>query len=64
MRYQTGDVRALRPDDPFHAERHLAERDVMTRSARDPDGFFGVWRSPEDGSELLAIAHGGTLFRA
>ncbi|HEX8244770.1 MAG TPA: hypothetical protein VF541_14785 [Longimicrobium sp.] len=62
--YQTGDIRHLRADDPEHEERAAAERDVLERSTLDPDGFFGVWRGPEEGSELLAIAHQGALFRA
>jgi hypothetical protein len=62
--YQTGDIRHLRRDDPEHADRAAAERDALARSQREPEGFFGVWRGQDDGSELLAIAHDRVLFRA
>ena len=62
--YQTGDIRNLRPDDPAHEDAASAERDALARSAREPEGFFGVWRGPGEGSELLAIAHGRALYRA
>ena len=61
--YQTGDIRHLSAHDPEHADRASAERDALARSARDPEGFFGVWRGQDEGSELLAIAHEGSLFR-
>jgi hypothetical protein len=62
--YQTGDIRHLRPGDPEHEDRASAEQDALARSQREPEGFFGVWRGQDDGSELLAIAHDRVLFRA
>lgn len=62
--YQTGDIRHLHPDDPEHEDWAAAERDALARSEREPEGFFGVWRGQEEGSELLAIAHDRVLFRA
>jgi hypothetical protein len=62
--YQTGDIRDLRTDDPEHEDRASAEREALARSQRDPEGFFGVWRGQDEGSELLAIAHERVLFRA
>jgi hypothetical protein len=62
--YQTGDIRRLRPDDPEHEDRATAEREALARSEREPDGFFGVWRGQDKGSELLDIAHERVLFRA
>ena len=62
--YQTGDIRDLRPGDPEHEDRAAAEQDALARSQREPEGFFGVWRGQDDGSELLVIAHDRVLFRA
>ena len=62
--YQTGDIRNLRPDDPEHEDLASAAENALARSEREPEGFFGVWRGQDEGSELLAIAHDRVLFRA
>jgi hypothetical protein len=62
--YQTGDIRHLRADDPEHEDRASAEHEALACSQREPEGFFGVWRGQDDGSELLAIAHDRVLYRA
>jgi hypothetical protein len=61
--YRTGDLLSPREDETHHVERGKADAEARARSTRDPSGFFGVWTGAEDGSELLAIAHGGVLFR-
>jgi hypothetical protein len=61
--YQTGDIRFLEDSDPVHSNRAEAEQTAIARSRADPDGFFGVWTGPDDGSELLAIAHAGHVYR-
>jgi hypothetical protein len=61
--YQTGDIRYLEDGDPVHSNREDAEQAAITLSRTDPDGFFGVWTGPDDGSELLAIVHAGRVYR-
>lgn len=61
--YQTGDIRYLEDGDPVHSNRAEAEQAAIARSRADPDGFFGVWTGPDDGSELLAIVHAGRVYR-
>ncbi|HET6229446.1 MAG TPA: hypothetical protein VFE05_05150 [Longimicrobiaceae bacterium] len=62
--YRSGDLRDLRDYDPHHGERTEADAAALARSIRDRSGFFGVWTGAEAGSELLAIAHDGALFRS
>ena len=63
MKYQVGDLTAFMDNDPEFDTREAAFDYAATYSDDHYEDVLGIWTSQDDGSELIAIAHNGELFR-
>ncbi|WP_199033342.1 hypothetical protein [Ralstonia sp. ASV6] len=63
MTYQVGNLLAFDPADPELDDEGQAMALAVSESDRDRERAFAVWTGQEHGSELIAIAYQGELFR-
>lgn len=63
MKWQVGQLRDFRPDDPEFDDKNMAFDAATDLSEANEDDVIGVWTDQDDGSELIAIAYQGELFR-
>ena len=63
MTYQVGALLKLDQADPELSSEQDATSLALRESDVDQNTPFGVWTGQEHGSELLAIAYQGTLFK-
>jgi len=61
--YQVGHLLNIDPADPELDDEHKAKELAMAESEREHTSAFGVWTGQDHGSELIAIAYQGELFR-
>lgn len=64
MAYQVGRLLDIDPADPGIADESQALRVARDESSRNADTPFGVWTGQDDGSELVAIAYQGQVFKS
>ena len=63
--YQVGDLTAFQANDPvFTGECAYIQAltQALSRSVENQDTPYGLWTTPDDGSELLVIVHNGEVF--
>lgn len=63
LTYQVGDLLNIDPADPEIPDEGRAVRLALAESGKDDKKAFGVWTGQNWGSELVAIAFMGELFR-
>jgi hypothetical protein len=63
MTYQVGELTNFDPADPELAGEHQAIALALSESNRDEKRTFAVWTGQNHGSELIAIAYQGEVFR-
>lgn len=64
LTYQVGRLTHIDPADPQLPDEKAAHDLALAESRRDENCPFGVWTGQDHGSELVAIAYQGQLFRA
>ncbi len=61
--YQVGRLIEIDAADPKLSDETAALKLAVSESIRDETTAFGVWTGQDHGSELVAIAYMGELFR-
>ena len=64
IKFQVGHLTKIDPADPQLDSEAAAIDLAISESRRDDSSPYGIWTGQEDGSELVAIAYQGQLFRA
>lgn len=62
--YQVGHLTNIDDADPELGSEQSAIELALSESTRDDSNPYGVWTGQEHGSELVAIAYQGQLFRS
>ncbi|MDH0342025.1 hypothetical protein [Chromobacterium haemolyticum] len=62
--YQVGQLTMIDEADPELPNEQAAIELAIAESERDDKSPFGVWTGQSHGSELVAIAYQGQLFRS
>jgi len=61
--WQVGELTRLDVADPELSSKEAAIEMARTESERNEDRVYGVWTGQDHGSELVAIAYQGEVFR-
>lgn len=63
MTFQVGNLLRIDPADPELLDEKSAVALAVRESNRDDAKVFAVWTGQEHGSELVALAYQGDVFR-
>lgn len=63
-KYQVGHLTRIDQADPELASETAAIQLAISESRRDETSPYGIWTGQDFGSELVALAYQGQLFRA
>ncbi len=64
IKYQVGHLTKIDPANPELSSGTAAIELAISESRRDQTSPYGIWTGQDSGSELVAMAYQGQLFRA